>query len=309
MNNQYSNSSEINLNYILLANDMEKQKEYAKDIVDLATIFKQLKGNETAIVAIQKALDVKIDDKVERGKFKPYAYLNLAEIYVCVNKYEDALKSVNEIQKYKGYYNEEDYRDFKILANVIKIRCYINIDKKKEAAKLIEETEKLLKDDKSWYFIDKELEFSIAKAQYYKFIRYYGSSIEEYLKALEYSKKEGNYYKEVIIIEELIDIYKATDDSENFYKYTLQLIDLKEYMEGLRYEDYSKYIIQSTTDKKKLLDEYEFKVKAYKKLIYSNKKFFCIILDIDHFKSINYIHGHKTGDEVIIGVCNEIKKT
>lgn len=354
MNNQYSNSSEINLNYILLANDIGKQKEYAKSIVDLATIFKQLKGNETAIVAIQKALDVKIDDKVERGKFKPYAYLNLAEIYVCVNKYEDALKSVNEIQKYKGYYNEEDYRDFKILANVIKIRCYINIDKKKEAAKLIEETEKLLKEDKSWYFIDKELEFSIAKAQYYKSIGYYDSSIEEYLKALEYSKKEGNYYKEVIIIEELIDIYKATDDSENFYKYTLQLIDLKEYMEGLRYEDYSKYIIQSTTDKKKLLDEYEFKVKAYKivfivsiafsiiyyllykriknikklsqrdgltniynrrqfnkvykKLIYSNKKFSCIILDIDHFKSINDIHGHKTGDEVIIGVCNEIKK-
>ncbi|MCR8747071.1 tetratricopeptide repeat protein [Romboutsia lituseburensis] len=131
MNNQYSNSSEVNLNYIFLANDMGKQKEYAKAIVDLATIFKKLKGNETAIEAIEKALDVEIYDEDERGKFKPYAYLNLAEIYICLNKYEDALNSVNEIDKYKKYYNEEDYRDFEILANVIKIRCYINIDKKK----------------------------------------------------------------------------------------------------------------------------------------------------------------------------------
>ncbi|MGL5328631.1 MAG: tetratricopeptide repeat protein, partial [Peptostreptococcaceae bacterium] len=185
INNEYANSSEANLEYIILSKEMGKDIEYAKGLIYLATLFNELKGNVTAVATIEEALRVEIKDKKERGKIQSYGYLNLGEIYADMGMYIEALNSVEKVKQFKDYYSEEDYRDFEILVNLVKAKCYINLNELEEANKLIEKSRELLEKDKDLYFINKEIEYGIVEGEYFFAKREYKNAIKIYKEVLQ----------------------------------------------------------------------------------------------------------------------------
>jgi diguanylate cyclase (GGDEF)-like protein/PAS domain S-box-containing protein len=79
-------------------------------------------------------------------------------------------------------------------------------------------------------------------------------------------------------------------------------ITLHKAMEALSSTD----SLTETHNRRKLDQLLEQQAQRYKR---ADEEFAIIIIDIDHFKQINDVYGHQTGDKVLIDVANSLKET
>lgn len=344
LNNNYAKASEVTIKSIYIANKLNYKDEQIESMIDLAVIFKKIKGDQIAVSILEDTFNINTDDKNKLSKLRVRAILNLSDLYLDKEEYKKADEYLNKIYAYKDYYSEEDFRDIEILINNMKAEISIYNNDLNEAKKYLDLSLELQNIDKESYYDKKEVLYKMVLALLYEKEERYEDAKQLYSSLLLVTEKDYYLYEKVM--KRLINI---EEDNNLKNKYIEDLLLLIDYEQDKRYGDYTynildkiKYEIQIEKiynqrlliyriilsvsiiilmfNKKiiKLIKKNNYDVlipaynrryfnKVYKGLIKKKREFFIIMIDIDNFKIINDNYGHKFGDTVLIDVTRLIQ--
>lgn len=346
LTNNYARASEVSVRTIKLAHKLGYEYEEAKSMVELGVLFKKIKGEETAIDVIEESLDIEIDNGVKNADVKVYALLNLCELYLSMEDYQQAEIFSGQICSYKKFFLEEDYRDIEILKYNIDAQICIYKNELNQAKEYLEKSLSLQEIDSNEYYYEKDIPYNLAMGKLHEAEKKYDKAKSIYKEILSKAENEKNYYLYEKVIKRLSNI---EEDVNLKNEYLNQLILLTEYEQDKRYGDYTLNLLYRIEYEKKLSEEYSFKIlvyegllialilmiifkkqiiklvrrnsydvltdsynrrvfnKVYNGLLKRKKKFTLAIMDIDNFKKLNDTYGHQFGDKVLIDVCQLIK--
>lgn len=344
LNNNYAKASEVTIKSIYIANKLNYKDEQIESMIDLAVIFKKIKGDQIAVSILEDTFNINTDDKNKLSQLRVRAILNLSDLYLDKEEYKKADEYLNKIYAYKDYYSEEDFRDIEILINNMKAEISIYNNDLNEAKKYLDLSLELQNIDKESYCDKKEVLYKMVLALLYEKEERYEDAKQLYNSLLLVTEKDYYLYEKVM--KRLINI---EEDNNLKNKYIEDLLLLIDYEQDKRYGDYTynildkiKYEIQIEKiynqrlliyriiltviiiilifNKKiiKLIKKNNYDVlipaynrryfnKVYKGLLKKKREFFIIMIDIDNFKIINDKYGHKFGDTVLIDVTRLIQ--
>lgn len=254
LSENYAKSSEYIIKTIQLAIKNNNIYEEVKSKIELALIYRSIGGHETAINILEEALTISIKDKKDDAYMKVYAYINLAEIYIEIEKFDKAKEICNIIPKYEVYLLSEDYRDIEILKNIIESKVYINKDDLISANESLSDASLLITEDKDEYIADKEIEYLIAKAKYYYKIKDYSKSIDIYKNVLDLCeiKKKNSHIK--VILYDLINLSTESNNHKLKDKCYEKIIKINKLQENKSHKDYSNYIVEHMNNEANIIN-------------------------------------------------------
>lgn len=289
----YAKASESIIKSISLAEELDQPYVKAESMIELAVIFNRLNKEDYAINIINNVLIEKIDNIREHVLITVYAYINLSEIYLGMNSYENIREYLIEIEKYKVYFNEDDYRDIDIVKNIIDAEICIKEGKLVEAKEKLEYASKLLIEDYNTFLIDKEIMYSIAYAKFSKANGDYDGAIEILEKSIEESIERNDMYNRRRMIEIVIEMAEGEGDIKLKDEYLEYLSEWHIYNESIIYRDYTYYIMESVENNNTLKREKEKKISAYRLLIVGVIIFYISYRIIYRkIKKMKYINSH-----------------
>lgn len=344
LNDNYAKASEVTIKSIYISNKSNNKYEEIESMIDLAVIFKNIKGDKMATKIIEDTFKINGEDEDKLAKLRVCAILNLCDLYLEEKDYERAESYLKKLSDYKEYYSEKDFKDIEILYNNMNAEISIYKNNFDQAKKYLDKSLKLQNEDKEDYNNRKEISYKLTLALLYEKQGKYDNAKSIYNEVL--LNEDRDYYLYEKIIKRLI---KIEDNNNLKNKYIDDLVLLIDYEQDKRYGDYTynildkiKYEIQIEKiynqrllvykiillciliilifNKRiiKLIKKNNYDVliptynrrcfdKIYKRLLKSKREFFVIIIDIDNFKIINDTYGHKFGDIVLIDVSKLIQ--
>ena len=241
----YTYAIENCLDSIELATKLDKRKELYKSIVDLGISAREIGEYESATKVIESADNVNIEQLKEKEELKSYQLINLAEIECLRGDYKKAIRYIEDLESYEKYINKEKLDDILILKNFIKCEYYTSKNEFSLAEMCLKNADAMLKNDSLAIYADKDLYLYKCSGNLYKKQKKYNEAIENYKKLLDISKEKKSFEYLETGLQGLIEVYSNIGDKKNSYKYSQELLNLKE----VKLDSFSKSYYKSALHK------------------------------------------------------------
>lgn len=347
-NGNYAEASEHILRSYYRAIELKDNYYAAKSIIDYASIYRELGDLEEAIDLINRALNISIENEIERKYIELYGNMNLAITYIESGKYNEAQVYLDNINFSKEYITDKENKRLEIVRNIIYAEIEFSRNNIEEGKKHLDYVAELIRNCTCNLEQYVYLDFHISYAKYLKLSGRNDESIELYKGILKWFNENNYFYNKKRIAKRLEDI--SLHDGKLWIKG--EGIDLsndspyRSYMSYIQDSVKSQVIIEKDKEKisfisttlfifliigvkvfltynKKvkrlsILNEEDGLTKAYNRVHfdriyeeYLSKKseFALIMIDIDNFKILNDKYGHQFGDHVLKRMCSLIMKT
>lgn len=216
----------------------------AKAYTFIGNIVYELGMHKEAITWYDRAVDVKIPNKINNAEAKVNTYINQMHAYLSINDYDKCSDVVNKTKKYIKYLDKNKQDDVEILLNYNIANINIHKGNYEEAKKYIKKGTELLKEDKVEYFIHKDIFLGLSYASILKEEGNYEEALEIYNQMLELPNEDARYI-EIDIYSDMAEIYSKIGDLESYRKYNEILKEKKKYLDGIIKNDYIKYSIKA----------------------------------------------------------------
>lgn len=242
LDQDYSYSIQANLQAITLSEQLGDYYIRAESLVDIGITLRQVGGYEAADKILTFIDANLIEDDYLRANLDVYKLINLAEIKLILQKYDEAIDLLNQIRKYEEVLNEEYFNEINSLSALIMAQTSINQQDLIQAEGYLSLVENYLEEEETPIYVDKEILYHIVLGTLYKGKEQYEDAISSFNTALTLLDDISNNEYRMVCLNELIDIYKVLGNESNQAYYEQQLIDLDELMEKTISHEYLNYI-------------------------------------------------------------------
>lgn len=257
-NNQYAEATNSLIKSITIANEIGDKYSLTNAMISLGIVYEEIGGYKKCSEIIEGALDLEIEDNYEDAYIKTFGYLNLADVQISGYKNpQKAISILENIEKYREFFKEEDFRDIEIYKLIYESNAYILEDKLDLAKTNLKRIQSLITEDKNEFYLYKDLEYKLSCARYFYACKEYKTSFDLYDECINEYEKLNEKSKVRNLLREVIPLYEKTDyNQDRYYEYVNRLIDINQEIQSLRYFDYSLYVSNSIEEQKQTKDNY-----------------------------------------------------
>ena len=242
LDSNYVAAIEYNLDVIELSLKLKDYYRASKSIVNIGIIFRQSGSYETAIRIISEVDNIEIKDIHLNSDLNIYKLINLAELNIILGNYEDALKNIKEIQKYKKYVDKDELAEIQCIENISMAQIYLYNDNLDLAQEHLKKAFDILKNEDKNIYLDKSIYYNIVYGKLEKLKGNYLEAINSFENGIEKLNqvKNSKYYE--ICVKELLNLYNITKDDKAI-EYSNKLLEIKNEKNKIIADEYYSYII------------------------------------------------------------------
>lgn len=249
--NQFADASAYTVESVYLAKELEDPYLEATNLINLAIIFKDIRGTSSATTLLKNVLDINIPDKYLDASTKCYALINLSEIYLNSYDYLECELTLKQLSKYDYLLEPNEFNDINIYKNIINGVIYANYYKNLEKAEeFLNTANTLLSSTNEFIYADNDVAYLTAYANFQSIKGNKTQSLELYNQALALCEERNILYVQELILKQLISIYSEVNNHEKKDIYTTRLLSLIDFEKDIRFKDYSLYILDNIELKK-----------------------------------------------------------
>ncbi len=240
MGNKYVYAIENILNVISLSEELNRSYDLQRAIIDLGVVARQLGEYDEALKILNSCNMNDTADEARQADINIYKYTNLAEVEQILGNYENSIKYINEIDKYKKYLKPEKLDDVNISQYNIKAQYYIEKNNLKLANEYLTKAKKLLDNDDIVFYVNKDIEYYCALGNLNLAEKNYSEAEKNYNKALKISSdaKDNEYID--ICLKSLQNLYVKNGDEERRIETEVNTLKFKESTNKAFAENYFK---------------------------------------------------------------------
>lgn len=297
-------------NIIKQSNSEVMRKAY----MTLADIYSKTGETKKAFSACKKAEYYILQSKKAQDFYKACLTVIKARIYMQNGQYKKAEKILNKVRE-KYYYTNDDDSKYILIEYLLpflevdaKLKAYDN--KYDEAIKI---------SDQYTAFCD-QFSYNVMKLKLIV-------SLTEIAKANDspsfekFSRKAWQLYPEVVdesnfnyasnmldSVEELIDELITHENDKKMKQHFLFSVMGLLFLIFIAIGRCNKVWKESCIDHLTGVCNRKLMMRIYEQYDRKKKKYGCIMIDVDNFKSVNDLYGHQQGDEILIGVARIAKR-
>lgn len=242
LDSNYVAAIEYNLDAIELSLKLKDYYRASKSIVNIGIIFRQSGSYETAIRIISEVDNIEIKDIYLKSDLNIYKLINLAELNIILGNYEDGLKNIKEIQKYKKYVDKDELAEIQCIENISMAQIYLYNDNLDLAQEHLKKAFDILKIEDKNIYLDKSIYYDIVYGKLEKSKGNYLEAINSFENGIEKLNqvKNSEYYE--ICVNELLNLYNITKDDKAI-EYSNKLLEIKNEKNKIIADEYYSYII------------------------------------------------------------------
>lgn len=219
MDSNYPESIATHLEVIKLTKITEDYYYKNKSIIDIAVLSRNLGGYELAKNILNDVNIEEIEDKTKRIDVGIYKNINLAQINIHLNEYDEARKALNNIDKYINEIGNNKKRSIECVRNLTMAELLVKENNTDEAGIYINKAEDSLEEGKNTY-VDIDIYFDLVLGELYQKQGYDHKALDMIDEAMKGLEKISNfeYYKNCLTT--YIEIYLKIEDKDNLLKYS-----------------------------------------------------------------------------------------
>lgn len=221
--------------------------------IDIGLDYLKSRNYDEALTYLSRVIYYKMKDENNSPIIKSYAFLNLTECYVRLEKYDDAEESIKSLdENIKKIKNVKEKEDLMIMSYINKADLQTEKENPLEAIKLLN----IARDRQQKSVNFKYNNFDI------KLFEEYGDAyykLNDFKKALKYHKESEKLalnrdlvYLQEIYNEKIYLDYKSMGDDENTILYLEKNMELKTKLSQDKNKQYSQYLIKEFENEENL---------------------------------------------------------
>ncbi|MGN0145271.1 MAG: diguanylate cyclase [Clostridium sp.] len=205
-NGNYAEASEHIISAYYRAVELKDNYYIAKSIMDLASIFRELGDFEKSIELINKALNISIENKIERKYIELQGNVNLAVIYTESRKYNEAQAYLDNINSSKEYITDKENKRLEMVRSIIYAEIEFDRNNIEEGKKRLDYVYELMRSCNCYLAEYVYLDYYISYAKYLKLSGKNDESIELYNGISKWFNENNYFYNKKRIAKRLADV-------------------------------------------------------------------------------------------------------
>lgn len=238
----YTSAMEMNLRTIALSEKLDDFYAHEKALVDIAIIVRQIGGYEVTEEILGYIDASQIADDRLRVNLNAYKLINLAEVQVILKKYDEALDSLNHLQKYEPYLERDYLNEIQCLANLLMAEINVERGDLQKAEEYLNLVESYLSEEKSGDYVEKGVLYHLISGILHMEKLKYDEAIQFFELALTQLDEIPNNEYKLRCLDELAIVYEQLGDLSNAEIYKQQALNIKRSQINIFSTDYLKYI-------------------------------------------------------------------
>lgn len=262
-NGNYAKGFEKCLEVIAMKEKVANQYYVAKAYVDLGILYGSLGDSQSSREAIEKALEVEIEDIKQNALIKSYAFINLYASTAVQGNYEQLNEINNLVEEYSSLLSKDLLQSIQVINNAILLGHYAEIGDMSKAEELLDELREVYDQIEEPAFSDIDIFYHKSMGDFMLANGNIEEAFQVYDEVLEMCERNGNPSIAKSTLNILIEELNAAKQYERANIYEEQRINLLAEEAILVNRDYSEYALYKYEFETKQMQMTEEKIHRY----------------------------------------------